>query len=170
MRIREKRLRNDFQTLSELVASSNQKLTIVSSTGNPPHIYVIEYQCQGIEKIQNNLPVFRNVHRVEIILGINYPIQQPNAKFLTPIFHPNVYPNLHICLGSHWKMTEPLSELVLRIGKIIQYAEDITNLKSPANNAAKLWALNYKKKFPIDTQTFKSGTDVAIAWEEINHR
>ncbi len=34
-------------------------------------------------------------------------------------------------------MAENLSELVIRIGKIIQYSKDVLNLKSPANSEAR---------------------------------
>jgi ubiquitin-protein ligase len=167
MSVREKRLTNDFQALSELANHSSNKLTIISTKGQPPYQYVIEYNCVGVEKLESNLPIFRDRHRVEITLGNNYPSQKPDAKFLTQIFHPNVYKNLSICLGGNWTITETLSELILRIGKIIQYAEDITNLKSPANTAAKHWAVNNLSQFPLDTQTFISETNIKIAWREI---
>ncbi|MEZ2231085.1 ubiquitin-conjugating enzyme E2 [Microcoleus sp.] len=160
--VREKRLQNDFKALSELVDNSGGTLAIISTSGNPPYQYVIEYRCRGIEQLQGNEPVFRTSHQVEISLGNNYPKQEPDAKFLTPIFHPNVYSNLNICLGRDWTMAETLPELVIRIGKIIQYANDITNLNSPANAVAKKWAEQNMRRFPVDTQTFKS----QIEWEE----
>lgn len=160
--VREKRLQNDFKGLSELVDNSGGTLAIISRSGNPPYQYVIEYRCRGIETLQGNDPVFRTTHQVEISLGNNYPKQQPDAKFLTPIFHPNVWKDLNICLGSSWTMAETLPELVIRIGKIIQYANDITNLNSPANPAAETWAEQNMRRFPVDTQTFKS----QIEWEE----
>jgi hypothetical protein len=64
-------------------------------------------------------------------------------------------------------MAETLPELVLRIGKIIQYADDITNLNSHANSTAKNWALNNQRFFPLDTQTFKSPIAMQISWEEV---
>jgi len=167
MSVREKRLRNDFQSLLELVKQSGEKLTIISQQGNPPYQYVIEYRCRGIEKLEGNQPVFRNHHQVEINLGSNYPKEQPSAKFITPIFHPNVYSTRTVCLGGKWTMAETLPELVLRIGKLIQYTNDITNLNSPANPTAKNWALNHKHLFPIDTQTFKSLLAVQISWDDV---
>jgi len=166
MSVRNKRLQNDFQALSELVNDSGGTLAIISTNGNPPYEYVIEYRCRGIERLRRyepDEPVFRNTHRVEITLGSNYPREQPAAKFLTPIFHPNVYSSLIICLGSDWTISETLKELVIRIGKIIQYAYDITNLNSPANGEAKSWAERNMWRFPIDTQTFKSQI---FSWDE----
>ncbi len=61
------------------------------------------------------------------------------------------------------------SELVLRIGKIIQYSNDVLNLKSPANAEAKKWAKNNMYRFPVDTQTFKSSQKPSstIVWNDL---
>ncbi len=169
MGIREKRLENDFQELSRLVSSSGGKLAIVSTQGQPPNKYVIDYGCRGIESLQGNQPLFRNTHRVEIILGNTYPREKPEAKFATTIFHPNVYSGGKVCLGNYWTMAENLSELVIRIGKLIQYSEDVLNLKSPANSHAKAWAECNRRLFPVDTQNFKANQkpSSAIVWNEI---
>ena len=156
MGIREKRLENDFKELSQLVNNSGGTLAIVSTQGKPVEVYTIEYRCKGIESLQNNQPVYRTTHSVEITLGNNYPREKPNAKFITDIFHPNVFKNKNVCLGSYWTMAENLSELVIRIGKIIQYSKDVLNLKSPANSEAEDWAENNMQLFPVDTQTFKA--------------
>jgi ubiquitin-protein ligase len=169
MGIREKRLENDFKELSQLVSDSGGTLAIFSDQGKPPHQYVIEYRCRGIERLQGTEPIFRTTHRVEINLGSNYPKDKPTTKFLTPIFHPNVYQNFNICLGSYWTMAETLSELVIRIGKIIQYSDDVLNLKSPANSSAKTWAENNRQRFPVDTQTFKAAKQTSpstIVWND----
>jgi ubiquitin-protein ligase len=163
MSVREKRLRNDFQALSDLVNNSAGSLAIISTSGNPPYEYVIEYRCQGIEKLQGDNPVFRNRHQVNISLGNNYPREQPSAQFLTPIFHPNVYSHNEVCLGFKWTMAETLTELVRRIGKIIQYSPDVLNLNSPANGTAKTWAASNMHRFPVDTKTFK----VDMSWTDM---
>ncbi|MEH2161558.1 MAG: ubiquitin-conjugating enzyme E2 [Nostoc sp.] len=169
MGIREKRLENDFKELSQLVSNSGDTLAIASSQGQPPNQYVIEYRCRGIEKLQEQEPVFRTHHRVEINLSSTYPKEKPTAKFLTPILHPNVYTNLNVCLGNYWTMAETLSELVIRIGKIIQYSDDVLNLNSPANSDAKIWAANNRRRFPVDTQNFKSAKkpSATIVWNDL---
>ncbi|MGB3651668.1 MAG: ubiquitin-conjugating enzyme E2 [Rivularia sp. (in: cyanobacteria)] len=168
MGIREKRLENDFKELSQLVNNSGGTLAIASTQGKPVEVYTIEYRCKGIESLRNNQPVFRKTHSVEIILGNNYPREKPNAKFITDIFHPNVFDNKKVCLGSYWTMAENLCELVIRIGKIIQYSKDVLNLKSPANYEAKDWAKNNMQRFPVDTQTFKASKKPTstIVWND----
>ncbi|MCA2685278.1 MAG: hypothetical protein IM504_01415 [Microcystis sp. M038S2] len=164
MGVRETRLTNDLRQVSELIANSGGSLKLISKTGNPPYEYVIEYRCKGIETVNGNNPVYRNTHQVKIILGTNYPREKPDAKFLTPIFHPNVFSNQNVCLGNYWTPGETVTELILRIGKIIQYSKDVLNLKSPANGTAKTWASNNMSRFPVDTQTLK----VNLGWTDIS--
>lgn len=168
MSVLQKRLENDFKELSQLERDSGGTLFIVSKTGKPPNQYIIEYRCRGIERLQETQPVFRTTHRVEITLLQNYPKEKPMAKFLTPIFHPNIYVNRQVCLGSYWTMSETLCELVQRIGKIIQYSTDVLNLGNPANALAAKWALSYQQLFPVDTQTFKKDVSCSgIVWNDI---
>ena len=168
MGVREKRLENESKALLELVNKSGGSLKIISSSGSPPYKYLIEYRCRGIEKVgENGKPVFCKNHRVEIYLVAGYPREQPEAKFLTPLFHPNVYRDQRVCLGSYWTMTETVPQLVLRIGKIIQYSKDVLNLNSPANSDAKKWAEKNMSQFPVDSQNFKSQIvwlDSPIVW------
>jgi ubiquitin-protein ligase len=164
MGVRETRLTNDLRRVSDLIANSGGSLKLISKTGNPPYEYVIEYRCKGIETVNGNNPVYRNTHQVKIILGTNYPREKPDAKFLTPIFHPNVFSNQNVCLGNYWTPGETVTELILRIGKIIQYSKDVLNLKSPANGTAKTWASNNMSRFPVDTQTLK----VNLGWTDIS--
>lgn len=70
MGIREKRLENDFKELFQLISESGGTLAIVSTQGKPPHQYIIEYRCKGIERLNGSEPIFRTSHRVEITLAI----------------------------------------------------------------------------------------------------
>jgi ubiquitin-protein ligase len=169
MSVWRKRLENDFQDLSRLVKSSHGVLQIITQSKNPPSDYVIEYQCRGIEKLKEDKPIFRFIHRVKIILGQNYPRNQPYVKFLTPIFHPNVYENNVVCLGDYWTMAETLPELVIRIGRLIQYDPCVLNLNSPALSKAAKWAKENQGRFPLDHHTFKvtSENSLSINWHDL---
>ncbi len=162
--VREKRLHNDFHSVSELINNSGGSLKLKSKKGDPPYEYVIEYQCKGLEKVEGNKPIFSNQHKLNITLGKNYPKEAPEAKFLTPIFHPNVYQNNRVCLGNYQALQETLVELIIRIGKMIQYYTDVTNFNSPANTDAKNWAVQNQNRFPLDNKTFKS----QIGWTNLN--
>jgi ubiquitin-protein ligase len=174
MNIRDKRLENDFKGVSNLVANSGGTLKIVSTSGKPPHTYVIEYLCRGIERLQGENPVFRNNHQIKIsVEDSDYPRSKPNVWFLTPIFHPNVWSKNQgqlVCLGDeYWTMSETLSELILRVGRIIQYSEDVLNTRRPANQEAGQWAIRNPNRFPIDNKTFKSAAhpSTGITWTNI---
>lgn len=164
MSVREKRLRHEFQAITELVNNSAGSLKIISKKGNPPYEYIIQYKCRGIQNLQGNQPKLSQEHQVRITLGQNYPTEVPDAKFLTPIFHPNVYNSNRVCLGKYQALQETLVELVLRIGKMIQYSPDVTNLNSPANPEAKTWASQNQQRFPLDNQTFKP----KISWNHLS--
>jgi len=169
MSVWRKRLDNDFQELSRLVDSSQGVLQIVSYNHNPPNEYVIEYQCRGLEKLENNQPIFRFIHQVRFSLGQNYPKKSPYVKFLTPIFHPNIYENNVVCLGDYWTMAETLAQLVIRIGKLIQYDLAVVNLNSPALAIAANWAKENQWRFPLDHHTFKvpSQKSLHINWHDL---
>lgn len=172
--IRDKRLENDSRGVLNLVANSGGTLKIFSTSGNPPHAYVIEYQCRGIERLRDGNPLFRNTHQVEIsVEDSDYPRSKPNVWFLTPIFHPNVWSksqNQLVCLGDdYWTMSETLSELILRVGRIIQYSADVLNTRRPANPEAAQWALKNPSIFPTDDKTFKSAMNSSggITWNNL---
>lgn len=169
MNVREKRLQNDFKALSELVDNSGETLVIISIDGNPPYQYVIEYRCRGIESLRGNEPIFRSSHHVEITLGNSYPRGRPDAKFLTPIFHPDVFPNGVVCLGRWSEMAETLPELVLRIGKVIQYVDDIIYKDGSDNHQAWAWYKNNRHRLPVDNKTFKSPkTPSNLIWNDLS--
>ena len=156
MSIKTRRLKNDFRGVSKLISESGGTLKIISKKGQPPYYYLIEYNCRGIERLRGNKPIFRNTHQVEIsVAHSDYPFRDPDAKFLTPIFHPNVWEDLNVCLGSYWTPSETIAELILRIGKIIQYSPDVLNLKSPANRKATSWAEKNRKLLPLYKKKIK---------------
>jgi len=170
--IRDKRLENDFRGVSDLVANSGGALKIVSTSGKPPQAYVIEYQCRGVERLQGENPVFRDSHQIKIsVEHSDYPRSKPHVWFLTPIFHPNVWSkNQLVCLGDdYWTMSETLSELILRVGRIIQYSVDVLNTLRPANQEAGQWAIRNPRRFPTDNKTFKSATNssTGISWTNL---
>lgn len=169
MSIRAQRLANDFQELSDLVSSSNGKITIDSTEGDPPYCYFIRYYCRGIASLRNGNPVFRHEHQVRIELGSEYPLSVPNAQFLTPIFHPNIWKDGRVCFGFYWSVSDPLTEVVTRISKLIQYSRDILNLDSPANIEAKNWAENQPENFSLDWENFEETDNLpkGIIWNDL---
>lgn len=150
--IRETRLRNDYDRLRELVNRSDF-IEIVSTEGNPPERYVIRFTCRGVEDVRpNGTPVLREQHEVAVYLHAEYPLKQPQLKWLTPIFQPNIHVTGAVCIGAWWP-AKTLDELMLTLGEMIQYKN--FDPKDPMNSKAASWALRNQRLFPIDDRPLK---------------
>eukprot|EP00045_Choanoeca_perplexa_P000968 m.17123 g.17123 ORF g.17123 m.17123 type:complete len:168 (+) comp10652_c0_seq1:111-614(+) len=87
-------------------------------------------------------PFENGVFRLKLEFSEEYPAKAPNVKFVTDVFHPNVYTNGDICLDILQKRWSP-SYSVGAILTSIQSLLDEPNPNSPANNdAAKLFSDN----------------------------
>lgn len=150
--IRETRLRNDYQRLRELVNRS-ELIRIMASEGDPPERYLIRFTCKGIDRLDSsNRPVLRDVHEVSIYLHAEYPLKQPQLKWQTPIFHPNIHITGAVCIGAWWP-AKTLDELLLTLGEMVQYKN--LGPKDPMNSKAAAWALRNRHLFPIDPRPLK---------------
>jgi len=140
-----KRLYADFIRVSEAFRD-NSSIRIKGVDGNPPETYVIEYRLKGLNQEGSHL-VSPDTHVVEIKLPLRYPSEEPRCRMLTPVFHPNIDPNV-ICISDNWTAGESLVDLVVRIGEMIAYQS--YNIKSPRNGEAARWAAENLGLFPID--------------------
>jgi ubiquitin-protein ligase len=154
---RELRLLADYEHLRALTEGSGGTITIESVQGRPPDQYVLVYRCRSIERLNGEKPVFRDLHRVRIKLPANYPAPSapPVVDMLTPIYHPHVYPNRSVCMGS-WETTEYLEDFALRMGALLQYDRRYLNVKDPANEEAMYWVSRNLVLLPTDDRTFVS--------------
>ena len=75
----------------------------------------------------------------------DYPNKPPKVKFLTKMFHPNIYNDGSICLDILQNMWSPVYDISSILTSIQSLLSD-PNPKSPANNvAAELFAKNYQE-------------------------
>lgn len=156
--IRETRLRNDFKLLRELDQNSDL-IEVVLSEGNPPDKYRIRYTCKGVERLDSRgKPVIRDVHEVSIYLHSEYPKKQPQIKWLTPVFHPNIHSTGAVCIGVWWP-AKKLDELIISMGDMVRYKN--LDPKDPMNSKAAQWSLRNKHLFPIDDRELKGATIVS---------
>lgn len=138
-----RRLASDHETVR--ARYSGHDLVQIEPVGAfPPEVYRIEYRVPGLA-LQGSTPVRTEIHRVEIRLPAGYPREQPYCVPLTPIFHPNV--TVHYCINDHWSAGESLSDVIAKIGAMIQYR--IYNTKSPLDPKAAYWAEQHPELFPI---------------------
>lgn len=153
--IRERRLQNDFRLVKELDDNS-VLIDLIRTEGSPPDKYTIRYKCKGVEKVDGrNKPVYREVHDVSIYLHAEYPIKQPQIKWLTPIFHPNIHNTGAVCIGAWWP-AKTLDQLILSMGEMIQYKN--LDPKDPMNSLAASWARRNRHLFPVDKRKLKGAT------------
>jgi ubiquitin-protein ligase len=128
--IRETRLRNDYISIRSLVDRSDL-IHVRATEGNPPEKYLIRFTCKGVEKVTpSGRPVYRESHEVRVYLHAEYPLKQPQLKWVTPIFHPNIHVTGAVCIGAWWP-AKTLDELLLTLGEMVQYKnfEDQRSLK-----------------------------------------
>ena len=150
--IRETRLTNDYKQIHELVSRS-ELIHIVSKDGDPPEKYKIRFTCRGVEGLTpSKKPIYRDVHEVAIYLHAEYPLKQPQLKWLTPIFHPNIHRSGAVCIGAWWP-AKKLDELIHTLGEMVQYKN--FDPHDPMNSRAASWALRNKRLFPIDDRPLK---------------
>lgn len=98
---------------------------------------------------------------IEIYLPARYPFEPPSARVLNKIWHPNVFLNGNICLGSRWQATEGLDLFVARVARLLVFDPMLVNLNSVANQAAALW---YRSALLSHSRAFPSVRPSATHW------
>jgi ubiquitin-protein ligase len=161
---RDLRLNSDYQHLRKLADESGGTLAIEAVKGRPVDQYLLVYRCRGIERLENGRPIYRDLHRVSIRLPSKYPapIAPPVVQLLTPLYHPHVFTNLVVCMGS-WRTSEFLDEFALRLGALLQFEREYLSIKDPANEEAVDWAKRNRILFPTDTCTFRNDPPIRPA-------
>ncbi len=163
--IRETRLRNDHKRLRDLVNRS-EFVHILTTDGDPVEKYLIRFTCKGVEKVNSSgKPILREIHEVSVYLHAEYPLKQPQLKWMTPIFHPNIHVTGAVCIGAWWP-AKTLDELLLTLAEMVQYKN--YDPKDPMNSKAAAWALRNKRLFPIDSRSLKGQSleDLIVLGEE----
>ena len=142
------RLRTDHARIRELADENPALVSIVTATGSPPTQYVLALRCRGIASIRGEDVRYRDEHNVQVLLGPDYPYDQPLVQFLTPIVHPHVWTSNRVCLGD-WTVSEFLDLLVIRLFRIVQYHTEILDESSVANLQAQAWVRLNRQGIPI---------------------
>ena len=140
-----RRLISDFQALSRDF-NGHPQIAVVPIEGDPPERYRVEYRLTGlvINTTENRIER-RDFHEIELYLSADYPRVKPTATPITPVFHPNI--RRVVCIGDHWAAGETLSDVVIKIGHMIQFLD--YNLASPLDMAAARWAKSYANLLPV---------------------
>lgn len=130
--------------------------------------YAIEFH--GIEGLYMDRGIIkkRHDHRAEIFMPAEFPIKMPKARWLTPIFHPNIATNGDVCIGTRWTPMKGLDEIVIELANMIQYAS--YELRDSYNYSAKRWVEKNESQiknmiYPVDFPP-EEGEDIEIVEED----
>ena len=84
------------------------------------------------------------IFKLHLEFSEDYPNKAPKVKFLTPMFHPNIYADGSICLDILSVMWSPVYDVSSILTSIQSLLCD-PNVNSPANNEA---AVMYTNNYP----------------------
>jgi len=136
--IREKRLENDFRALREFL-SNRSHIQLDEIEGDPPDYCQLLFETCGIVKLDNNRPVYGFSHRIELVFPADYPRDGPIINHLTPVFHPNFYPDGNVCVST-WIPGRTVMTLVQQIDDMIAYRNfDKHFIRNAPNPEAAQW-------------------------------
>lgn len=141
------RLESDYEKISQ-VFSTHQSIRLEDHFGDPADRYIFSLQVPGLREEKDSKIRTVDLHKVEVILPIEYPRRAPFCRMLTPVYHPNIDPQ-RICIGDHWNAGESLHSLIIRIGEMICFQS--YNVKSPLNAKAAVWCSENINKLPLSS-------------------
>jgi ubiquitin-protein ligase len=148
MSVRLRRLYAEHERLKALFAN-HARIRIVDAIGDPPDRYIIDYHVKGLTETKDGVIEERNLHRVQITLGPNYPKDMPTCVILgTPVFHPNI-DHLAVCTEDVSAAGRTLDHTIVFIGELITF--QAYNLQSPRNGDAAHWTEQNLSRLPLET-------------------
>ncbi|MFC1462955.1 ubiquitin-conjugating enzyme E2 [Verrucomicrobiota bacterium] len=153
MRPRLRRLTADHEEVQR-VFDSHPYISLRNAEGDPPDRYSFELIVPGLAPGRDVEPCEVRLHRVEVILLLEYPRRPPFCRMLTPVFHPNI-DAAKICIGDHWSAGQSLAQLVVRIAEMIAFQS--YNVQSPLNGEAAAWAEQNMAKLPLLKEDLAAG-------------
>lgn len=86
------------------------------------------------------------IFKLDIVFPDNYPSYPPKIKFITDVFHPNIYANGEICLDilqGNWSSSYSIVSVLMSIRSLLTDP----NVKSPANAKAANYYSNDRTAF-----------------------
>jgi ubiquitin-conjugating enzyme E2 A len=101
-----------------------------------------------------NTPYEEGIFDVVLKFDNDYPIKPPSVKFLTPMYHPNIYKDGKICIdilqSSEWTPAQNIRTILLSISSLLMDP----NPSSPANRDAAVLYLQDKNLYNQKVREF----------------
>ncbi len=140
------RLKADYEHILDLFERT-PSIQVIETSGQPPNRYLLRYECDGVVGIHDDgSPMTAHEHVVEIIVQDRHPFVLPYVVFLTPMFHPNVFPDGKVCMG-WFRLPFLLGDICIHIARMIDYQVYDTHM--PSNYEASAWAVSHAAMFPL---------------------
>ncbi|MBI4754871.1 MAG: hypothetical protein HY778_05475 [Betaproteobacteria bacterium] len=141
------RLAADQQRLDALAAASGGRVMVLAAPA--AHSPRLEVLLRYPTAAGPDYPVRRSEEsRLAVSLGARYPFQPPVATFLTPVFHPNVFPSGVVCLGARWLPSEGMDLFLQRVIRLMTFDPLLVNIHSAAHPRALHWYLQARAAHP----------------------
>lgn len=109
------------------------------------------------------------IFKLELTFTTEYPMSPPKVKFLTPVFHPNIYKDGSICMDimkSQWSPVYDVSALLLSIQSLLSDP----NPNSAANGeAAEMYASQRKEYDARILDLVEKSVDAAVDEDDDEH-
>jgi ubiquitin-conjugating enzyme E2 A len=109
---------------------------------NPVDLFFWKAQIKG----PIATPFENGIFDITLTFNTDYPVKPPSVKFLTPMFHPNIYRDGKICvdiLQGEWSPVQNIRTILLSILSLLSDP----NPNSPANRDAALLYMNDRKAY-----------------------
>lgn len=153
----ELRLATDRERIRALADASGGRIRVLEmpSAARPRLLVELAYATAGTRAY----PVERRASsRLLVSFGDRYPFQAPKAAFETPVFHPNVFANGTVCLGTKWLASEGMDLFLQRVIRLMTFDPLLVNVHSAANAEALHWyqatRLRHPDAFPSERPLF----------------
>lgn len=152
---REDRLRAELEGLKSLKRQSS--IFDFEYEGDPPEMFTVTFSGKGIVGLANDEPEFTHSHQVQIQMAYLYPSREPDLKWLTPVFHPNVSNSGFVDMddiGLVWSRELSVEIICERLWDVIRLAH--LDLETSSQIEAKGWYKNrLNLKLPIDARPLR---------------
>jgi hypothetical protein len=142
---------NDLIGVTKICNESSGRIRLVTTAGDPPTTYTMEYHCRSWALSASGERVIRETHRIRIDLPDDYPDPysgEPEVFMLDPVWNIHVWSSNKVCLGDWYPC--PLADLVVNIGKLLVLDPVVLNFGSPANSDAGEWAEEHLAELPLE--------------------
>lgn len=147
--VRKARLKADYEQIKNMVGPV---LSFRILSGEAPYVDAYEFTI-NLRTIINNIPEYRNVSKVKIVLPEKYPMSRPRATMITAPapYHPNWWTSGDYDCGC-WNPANKLGDYLILLMRTLQYDKDATYALSPSNNEAAEWYKTNSERglFPCD--------------------